>query len=103
MPYLIYIYIFTSFISTVAWFGLDANTCHDEITVSNDNMSATCRSCDDRVILGSVGFSRGVHYWEATIDRLSADCDPSFGIARFDVPKDQRLGECKDGRGFFFV
>jgi tripartite motif-containing protein 9/67 len=56
-------------------------------------MSASCMSFEDRVILGSVGFSKGVHYWEITIDRYDNQPDPSFGIARYDVAKDHMLGK----------
>lgn len=45
------------------------------------------------VALGSVGFSRGVHYWEFTIDTYTADTDPAFGIARIDVARDKMLGK----------
>ena len=55
-------------------------------------MTATCRSFDHRVILGGVGFSKGVHYWEVTIDRYDCFTDPAFGIARFDVNRDIMLG-----------
>lgn len=44
--------------------------------------------------LGSVGFSRGIHYWEFTIDKYMADTDPAFGVARIDVARDKMLGEC---------
>ena len=76
----------------VAWFSFDAENKHKEVSLTNSNMTATCRSFDDRLVLGSVGFSRGVHYWEIVIDRFVGDCDPSFGIARVDVAKDQRIG-----------
>ena len=56
-------------------------------------MSATCNSFEDRVILGSVGFSKGVHYWEVTIDRYDNQPDPSFGVARYDVAKEHMLGK----------
>lgn len=51
---------------------------------------------DHRVALGSVGFSRGVHYWEFTVNKYTADTDPAFGIARIDVSRDQMLGGFRD-------
>ncbi len=56
-------------------------------------MSATCKSFEDRVLLGSIGFSKGVHYWEITIDRYDNQPDPSFGVARYDVSTDHMLGK----------
>lgn len=58
-------------------------------------MSASCEGYEHRVVLSSVGFSRGVHYWELTIDRYHSDTDPAFGIARADVSRDQMLGKCR--------
>lgn len=77
---------------SVAWFSLDPSSAHPDLIISNDNLTATCKSFDHRVILGSVGFSRGVHYWEVTIDRYESNADPAIGIARFDVSKDDMLG-----------
>jgi len=45
------------------------------------------------VALGSVGFARGVHYWEFTVEKYDASADPAFGIARMDVPKEEMLGK----------
>lgn len=56
-------------------------------------MSASCEGYEHRVVLSSVGFSRGVHYWELTIDRYHADTDPAFGVARAEVSRDRMLGE----------
>lgn len=56
-------------------------------------MSVSCEGYEHRVVLSSVGFSRGVHYWELTIDRYHSDTDPAFGIARADVSRDQMLGK----------
>lgn len=52
---------------------------------------------EHRVALGSVGFSRGVHYWEFTIDNYTADTDPAFGVARIDVARNKMLGKYRNG------
>ncbi|CAH1262053.1 E3 ubiquitin-protein ligase TRIM9-like isoform X1 [Branchiostoma lanceolatum] len=77
----------------VAWFALDPSTAHPDIVLSNDNMTVTCNSYDDRVVLGNVGFSKGIHYWECTIDRYDNHPDPAFGVARIDTLKDTMLGK----------
>jgi len=84
--------LFKLFSLPVAWFSLDPATAHPDIIISNDNLTATCKSFEHRVILGGVGFSRGVHYWEVTIDRYENNADPAIGIARFDVSKEEMLG-----------
>ena len=81
-----------AFLFSVAWFSLDPESAHADIIFSNNNMTATCRSFDHRVILGGVGFSKGVHYWEVTIDRYDCFTDPAIGIARFDVNREIMLG-----------
>lgn len=78
---------------TVAWFTFDPTTAHPDIILSNDNLTVTCNSYDDRVVLGNSAFSRGVHYWEMTLDRYDNHPDPAFGIARSDVRKDVMLGK----------
>ncbi|XP_071961988.1 E3 ubiquitin-protein ligase TRIM9-like isoform X2 [Antedon mediterranea] len=77
----------------VAWFQLDPRTTHADIIFSNDNMTVTCSSYDDRVVMGNVGFSKGVHYWEITIDRYDNHPDPAFGVARYDTTKEMMLGK----------
>lgn len=59
----------------------------------SDNRTVSADGWEHCVALGSVGFSRGVHYWEFTIDKYSADTDPAFGIARIDVSRDKMLGK----------
>lgn len=82
----------------MAWFTFDPNSGHRDIILSNDNQTATCSSYDDRVVLGTAAFSRGVHYWELHVDRYDSHPDPAFGVARASVAKDMMLG--KDDRAW---
>ncbi|XP_054469962.1 E3 ubiquitin-protein ligase TRIM9 isoform X6 [Anoplopoma fimbria] len=77
----------------VAWFTFDPASAHQDIVLSNDNLTVSCNSYDDRVVMGNSAFSRGVHYWEMTVDRYDNHPDPAFGIARGDVLKDVMLGK----------
>ncbi|XP_077024434.1 tripartite motif-containing protein 67 isoform X4 [Tamandua tetradactyla] len=79
--------------SDVAWFTFDPNSGHRDIILSNDNQTATCSSYDDRVVLGTAAFSKGVHYWELHVDRYDNHPDPAFGVARVNVAKDMMLGK----------
>ncbi|XP_029858375.1 E3 ubiquitin-protein ligase TRIM9 isoform X8 [Aquila chrysaetos chrysaetos] len=79
--------------SEVAWFSFDPASAHADIIFSNDNLTVTCNSYDDRVVLGKTGFSKGLHYWELSIDRYDNHPDPAFGVARVDVLKDAMLGK----------
>ncbi|XP_053290514.1 E3 ubiquitin-protein ligase TRIM9 isoform X8 [Pleuronectes platessa] len=79
--------------SEIAWFTFDPASAHPDIIFSNDNLTVSCNSYDDRVVMGNSAFSRGVHYWEMTIDRYDNHPDPAFGIARGDVLKDVMLGK----------
>ncbi|XP_010894602.1 E3 ubiquitin-protein ligase TRIM9 isoform X3 [Esox lucius] len=80
-------------LATVAWFTFDPTSAHPDIILSNDNLTVTCSSYDDRVVMGNSGLSRGVHYWEVTVDRYDNHPDPAFGVARGDVLKDVMLGK----------
>ena len=75
------------------WFSLNPKSSHADAIFFNNYMSASSVSFEDRVILGSIGFSKGVHYWEITIDRYDNQPDPAFGVARFDVDKEHMLGK----------
>lgn len=77
----------------VAWFSLDPATAHPDIVLTNDNSTTTCTSFDDRVVLGNIGFSRGCHYWEVTIDRYDGNPDPAVGVALASTIKDSILGK----------
>ncbi|CAG2069420.1 unnamed protein product [Timema podura] len=85
---------------TLAWFSFDPCLAPTELQFSEDNCTVACEGYEHRVALGSVGFSRGVHYWEFSVNRYDSDTDPSFGIARLDVSKDQMLGELVVACGF---
>ncbi|XP_051472147.1 tripartite motif-containing protein 67 isoform X3 [Apus apus] len=80
-------------LAPVAWFTFDPSSAHRDIVLSNDNQTATCNSYDDRVVLGTAAFSKGVHYWELHVDRYDNHPDPAFGIARINVVKDMMLGK----------
>lgn len=75
------------------WFTFNSKTSHADMIFSNNYMTVANKNFEDRVVLGSVGFSKGVHYWEVTIDRYENQPDPSFGVARFDCAKDHMLGK----------
>ncbi|XP_072136438.1 E3 ubiquitin-protein ligase TRIM9 [Mobula birostris] len=79
--------------SEVAWFTFDPSSAHPDILLSNDNLTITCNSYDDRVVLGSVALSKGIHYWELTVDRYDNHPDPAFGVARIHLQKDIMLGK----------
>ncbi|CAF1407418.1 unnamed protein product [Rotaria sordida] len=80
--------------SSVDWFTFNPRTTHPDIKfLSNDFHSITCLSLQERVALGSRGFRQGIHYWEITIQHYDDKSDPAFGIARFDVSKENMLGK----------
>ncbi|XP_068432941.1 E3 ubiquitin-protein ligase TRIM9 isoform X1 [Clinocottus analis] len=79
--------------SDVAWFSFDPSTAHRDIVLTNENQTVTCSSYDDRVVLGTAAFSKGVHYWEVRIDRYDNHPDPAFGVARINTMKDMMLGK----------
>ncbi|KFP24133.1 E3 ubiquitin-protein ligase TRIM9, partial [Colius striatus] len=85
--------VLTTKLVKVAWFTFDPSSAHRDIVLSNDNQTATCNSYDDRVVLGTAAFSKGVHYWELHVDRYDNHPDPAFGIARINVVKDMMLGK----------
>jgi|SRR6218665_345080 len=89
--------LFFVFVS-VAWFAFDTNTAFQDVLFSNNNTTITSSSFDERVVLGTVGLTKGVHYWEVFIDRFENNKDPAIGVARYDVAKDKMLGTEEDAK-----
>ncbi|XP_028858104.1 E3 ubiquitin-protein ligase TRIM9 isoform X2 [Denticeps clupeoides] len=79
--------------SDVAWFTFDPTSAHRDIMLTNENQTVSCNSYDDRVVLGMAAFSKGVHYWELSVDRYDNHPDPAFGVARINTMKDMMLGK----------
>lgn len=82
----------------MAWFTFDpvlSGGAGSGLIFSKNNATVSVEGWEHRVALGSVGFSRGVHYWEFTIDNYTADTDPAFGVARIDVARNKMLGKYK--------
>lgn len=80
----------------MAWFTFDpvlSGGAGSGLIFSKNNATVSVEGWEHRVALGSVGFSRGIHYWEFTIDNYTADTDPAFGVARIDVARNKMLGE----------
>ncbi|CAG0888934.1 unnamed protein product [Darwinula stevensoni] len=77
----------------VAWFTLDGSSAPPEVRVSSDGLGVTCDCYEHRMVLGCIGFSRGVHYWEWTVDKYDGNPDIAFGVARFDSARDRMLGK----------
>lgn len=90
-------YFFIVFsIFTVAWFTFDPQLSGEPgsgLVFGSDNSTVSVEGWEHCVALGSVGFSRGIHYWEFTIDKYTADTDPAFGVARIDVARNKMLGK----------
>lgn len=42
--------------------------------------------------MSNLAMTRGVHYWEVTIDKYDGNADPAFGIAKYGVSTDNMLG-----------
>ncbi|KAK2856006.1 hypothetical protein Q5P01_004741 [Channa striata] len=79
--------------SDVAWFTFDSSLAHRDIVLTNENLTVSCNSYDDRVVLGTAALSKGIHYWEVSIDRYDNHPDPAFGVARINTMKDMMLGK----------
>ncbi|XP_022657079.1 E3 ubiquitin-protein ligase TRIM9-like isoform X3 [Varroa destructor] len=84
---------------SVASFVLDASTAHPDILASENRLVVTADAFDHRLVLGNLGFSSGVHYWELTLTRYEGcTSDVVCGVARYHAARDVMLG--KDENGF---
>lgn len=79
------------FFISVAWFTYESS--HPDVTISATGFTVSCDSYEHRVVLGSVGFSRGAHYWEYTLERYDGNADIAFGLGRIDICKEMILGK----------
>ncbi|XP_063868583.1 E3 ubiquitin-protein ligase TRIM9-like isoform X1 [Scylla paramamosain] len=78
--------------SATAWFSLDRTLSHPECRLVGGGAGVTCESYQHRTALASVGFSRGRHYWQFTVESYDANADVVFGVARASVDKEHMLG-----------
>uniref|UniRef100_A0A158R403 B30.2/SPRY domain-containing protein n=1 Tax=Syphacia muris TaxID=451379 RepID=A0A158R403_9BILA len=79
--------------AAVAWFQLTKTPSQRDIQLSNECLSVTSATVDYRCILGSIAVSRGVHYWEVTVDRHDGNSDIVVGIAQPLVNRQAMLGK----------
>jgi hypothetical protein len=73
-----------------AWFQLMPQT---DMLVTDDCRSLTGTTLDFRVCFGTVSLSKGVHYWEVSIDRIDVNTDVVLGVAQQAANVHQILGK----------
>lgn len=78
--------------AAAANFTFDAKSAQAPLTLSRGNMTVSSTSVDNHTVLGTVGLSQGIHYWEVVVDKVENNPDPAFGIARLDVARNGMLG-----------
>ncbi|CAI5452125.1 unnamed protein product [Caenorhabditis angaria] len=77
----------------VAWFQLTKSPSQRDMILSNECATLSGSSVEYRTVLGSIAFSKGVHYWEITIDRYEGNCDVVIGVAQPAVNRNMMLGK----------
>lgn len=70
------------------------------LLLSNDFSTVTGTSLDYRTVLGTATFSKGLHYWEVSVDRYDGNADIVIGVAQPAVNRQAMLG-WKIGRLFW--
>uniref|UniRef100_A0A182EWG6 B30.2/SPRY domain-containing protein n=2 Tax=Onchocerca ochengi TaxID=42157 RepID=A0A182EWG6_ONCOC len=68
--------------AAVAWFQLSKSASQNDLTISNECMSVTGTTMEYRTLSGSIAFSRGIHYWEITVERHTGNADVVVGVAQ---------------------
>ncbi|VDN58861.1 unnamed protein product [Dracunculus medinensis] len=84
---------FNTVYNALAWFQLCKSPSIVELHLSNESMSVSGSSMEYRCILGSIAFSRGVHYWEVTVDRQDGNGDIVVGVAQSSINLQTMLGK----------
>uniref|UniRef100_F1KVP2 E3 ubiquitin-protein ligase TRIM9 n=1 Tax=Ascaris suum TaxID=6253 RepID=F1KVP2_ASCSU len=79
--------------AAVAWFQLSKSSSQHDMHLSNECMSVTGSTVEYRCVLGSIAFSRGIHYWEVTVDRHDGNGDIVVGVAQPSVNRQVMLGK----------
>lgn len=93
-----YIFLTFIFIYTVASFVMNPLSGPappiSGLKLSSDGCTISAQGdLEDRVLLGDVCFSEGIHYWEWNVEQYDGKGQPSFGIALAQVSKDKMLGK----------
>uniref|UniRef100_A0AC35FS44 Uncharacterized protein n=1 Tax=Panagrolaimus sp. PS1159 TaxID=55785 RepID=A0AC35FS44_9BILA len=82
----------------VAWFQLTKSSSQRDVILSNNRATLTCTTLNYQVVLGTVSFSRGLHYWEITVDKFDCNSDVVVGVAQPSINRSIMLG--KDSHGW---
>uniref|UniRef100_A0A1I7T5I0 E3 ubiquitin-protein ligase TRIM9 n=1 Tax=Caenorhabditis tropicalis TaxID=1561998 RepID=A0A1I7T5I0_9PELO len=77
----------------VAWFQLTKSPSQRDMILSNECATLSGSTLEYKTILGSIAFSKGIHYWEVTIDRHDGDADIVIGVAQPAVNRNIMLGK----------
>lgn len=85
----------------MAWFQLTKSVSHRDMLLSNEASTLTGSSLEYRCVLGSIAFSKGVHYWEVSIERHDGNADVVLGVAQPSVNRHIMLGEGRGERRLF--
>lgn len=77
----------------VAWFQLTKSPSQRDMILSNECATLSGNTLEHRTVLGSIAFSKGVHYWEVTVDRHDGHADIVIGVAQPAVNRNLMLGK----------